>query len=97
MKNIKLKFRNYLESIDKRWQLLTLEKQHQYLLTFLLGYGLTSGCVFIKIGYDVLNTSEKLQIEHIKHPIQKSKEIEIEIEVQKDTLTTILKNDWYEG
>ncbi len=92
MKNIKLKLRNYLESLDKNWQMLTLEKQHKYLLTFFLGYGLLSTAVFIKIGYDVVTTNKKLQIEHIQQPFQKSKQLKIQL----DSLITIHKNDWYE-
>ena len=92
MKNLKSKFRYYIENIDKRWKLLSLEKQHQYLLTFLLGYGLINGCVFIKIGYDLVQSNQKLHIEHIVHPMQKR----IEKRPLVDTITTIHKNDSYE-
>ncbi|WP_312554320.1 nitrogen regulatory IIA protein [Empedobacter brevis] len=93
MKNLKLKLRNYLKNLDKNWQMLTLEKQHQYLLTFFLGYGLLNTAVFINIGYDVVTTNKKLQIEHIQQPFQKSKQLKIQL----DSLITIYKNDWYEG
>ncbi|MGU9939274.1 nitrogen regulatory IIA protein [Empedobacter brevis] len=92
MKNLKLKLRNYLGNIDKQLQLLTLEKQHQYLLIFFLGYGLLSTAVFIKIGYDVMTTNRKLQIEHIQQPFQKSKQLKIQL----DSLINIHKNDFYE-
>ncbi|WP_314059166.1 nitrogen regulatory IIA protein [Empedobacter brevis] len=92
MKNLKLKLRNYLGNIDKQLQLLTLEKQHQYLLIFFLGYGLLSTAVFIKIGYDVMTTNRELQIEHIQQPFQKSKQLKIQL----DSLINIHKNDFYE-
>ncbi|WP_313375281.1 hypothetical protein [Chishuiella sp.] len=92
MKNIKLKLSSFFETAEKKWQLLSLEKQHQVLLTFLLSYGLLSLSVFIKIGYDLYTSNKKFQIEHIKTPIQKSSEIS----VFTDTINSIQKNNLYE-
>ena len=88
MKKIKLKLSQFLKRIDNQWQQLSLEKQHQYLLTFFLVYGLFSVIVFIKIGFDVASNKESIHVEHIKQPFQNSKDSNSVI----DSSSTIHKN-----
>lgn len=92
MKQIQTKIAHYLEIVDKHWQLLSLQKQQQYLFTFFIGYSLLSLCAFLKIGYDVYASNQKMEIEHIKNPIKESRETLH----QHDTIQPILKRYLYE-
>ncbi len=93
MEEIKLKLSHFLKRIDNQWQQLSLEKQHQYLLTFFLVYSLFSVVVFIKIGFDVVTKKESIHVVHIKQPLQISKDANSVI----DSSSTIHKNISYEG
>lgn len=85
MKNLKENMHRYLEEMDNRWKKLSIKKQHQYLMVLFAGYFLLTITVIFKIWYDTGNTSEKIEIHHIKNPV--SNKI-----LYKDSLKSTINN-----
>lgn len=93
MKNIRKNIERWLENLDKGWEQLPLEKQHQYILCFFTVYLLLTAWIIFKIWYDTRKFHHTIVIEHIENPAHKEKESAAYLQ---DTGSTILKNKIYE-
>jgi hypothetical protein len=93
MKNLRTTIDKYFDKLDERWQALPIQKQHQYMLYFFVGYLLLTAGVFGKIWYETSTSHNEIGIEHIKNPVLKKNESPAKLQ---DTLSTILKNQIYE-
>lgn len=93
MKNLRTTIDKYFDKLDERWRVLPIQKQHQYMLYFFLGYLMLTAGVIGKVWYDTSESSNDIGIEHIKNPVLKKNESPAKLQ---DTLSTILKNKIYE-
>jgi hypothetical protein len=74
MKNIRKNIDRWLDTLDKGWEQLPLEKQHQYILSFFTVYLLLTAWIIFKIWYDTARFHNTIVIEHIENPPLKEKE-----------------------
>lgn len=88
MKNIRKNIDKWLEGLDKGWEQLPLEKQHQYILCFFTAYLLLTGWIIFKIWYDTVRFHNTIVIEHIEDPVLDKKESAAYLQ---DTGSTMLK------
>jgi hypothetical protein len=93
MKNIRTTIDKWLDSLDKRWDKLPIQKQRQYTLYFFSAYLLLMIVMISKICYDTINTDNSMIIEHILNPVPEKKNNPTQLQ---DTLQVILKNKTYE-
>lgn len=94
METIRKNIETWLESQDKSWRELPLEKQRRYTLYLFLGYLLLTGGVVFQICYDMAESNNKISVQHIENPVLKDKESPASLQ---DTLSRISKNKIYEG
>lgn len=64
----------YFDKLDKRWRVLPIQKQHQCMLYFFVGYLLLTVGVIGKVGYKTSKSRNDIGIEHIVNPIHKKNE-----------------------
>lgn len=83
----------YFDQLDERWRALPVRRQHRYTLYFFIGYLLLTAGVIAKVWYDAGKSSGRMVIEHIENPVLQKKERPASLQ---DTLSTILKNKFYE-
>ena len=83
----------YFDKMDERWRVLPIQKQHQCMLYFFVGYLLLTAGVIGKVWYETSKSLNDIGIEHIENPIHKKNESPA---LLQDTLSTILKNKIYE-
>lgn len=93
MKKLRANMDNYFDKLDERWRLLSLRKQHQYMLYFFVGYLILTIGVVLKVWYDVGKSSRDLIINHIENPIVRKKESAVSLQ---DSLLKIIKNKKHE-
>jgi hypothetical protein len=93
MKNIRTNINKWLDSLDKRWDELPIQKQHQYTLYFFTAYLLLMTIVISKVCYDTIRSDNYMIIEHIINPVQEKKKSPTPLQ---DTVQPILKNKIYE-
>ena len=92
MKKIRNNLDRYIEQLDKRWQTLPINKQHQYTLYFFVGYMLLTVAVIFKVVYDTSKSENDMVIEHIENPVlKKSKD-----SAMQDSISTLQKSQFYE-
>lgn len=93
MKKLRTDMDKWFEKLDECWRTLSLRKQHKYTQYFFLGYLLlTTGGIF-KLWYDVSKSNNDMTIEHIENTVIKKKGSPA---LLQDTLSTILRNKFYE-
>ena len=83
----------YFDRLDERWRVLPIQKQHQCMLYFFVGYLLLTVAVIGKVMYDTSKSGNDMVIEHIENPVLKKSESPARLQ---DTVSTILKNKIYE-
>ncbi|BDU25198.1 nitrogen regulatory IIA protein [Flavobacterium sp. GSB-24] len=93
MKNIRKDIERWLDNLDKGWDQLSLEKQHQYILYFFTAYLLLTAWIIFKIWYDSRKFHQTIVIEHIENAAFKENESAV---YQQDKGSTTLKNKIYE-
>lgn len=93
MKNIRSNIDKWLESLDKRWDELPIQKQQQYALYFFTAYVLLTVIVIYNVWQDTAKSTNHMIIEHIDNHVIKKKESPA---ISKDTVQLILKNKIYE-
>ena len=84
----------YFDKLDERWRVLPIQKQHQCMLYFFVGYLLLTAGVISKVWYETSKSRNDIVIEHIENPIHNKNESPTKLQ---DTLTTIYKNKIYES
>ena len=84
----------YFDKMDERWRVLPIQKQHQCMLYFFVGYLLLTAGVISKVWYETSKSRKDIGIEHIENPIHNKNESPTKLQ---DTLTTIYKNKIYES
>lgn len=84
----------YFDKLDERWRVLPIQKQHQCMLYFFVGYLILTAGVIGKVWYETSKSHNDIGIEHIENPIHKKNESPTKLQ---DTLTTIYKNKIYES
>lgn len=92
MKKIRANMDRYFDQMEKRWQALSVRKQHQYILYFFVGYLLLTIAVIGKVIYDTSKSDNGMVIEHIENPVLTSKN---PARLQ-DSVSKVLKNKIYE-
>jgi len=78
----------YFDKLDERWRVLPIQKQHQCMLYFFVGYLLLTAGVIGKVWYETSKSNNEMVIEHIENPVLKKKKSPA---LLQNTLTTILK------
>lgn len=78
---------------DERWRALPVRKQHKYTLCCFTGYLLLTAGVIFKVWHDTGKSDNSIVIEHIENPVFKKSGSPARLQ---DTLSTILKNKFYE-
>ena len=63
----------YFDRLDERWRVLPIQKQHQCMLYFFVGYLLLTAGVIGKVWYETSKSRNDIGIEHIENPIHKKK------------------------
>jgi hypothetical protein len=93
MKKLRTTMDRYFDKLDERWRVLPIQKQHQCMLYFFVGYLLLTAGVISKVWYETSKSRNDIGIEHIENPIHNKNESPTKLQ---DTLTTILKYKIYE-
>ena len=93
MKKLRENMDSFFDRLDERWRSLPVGKQHQYTLYFFVGYLLLTAGVVAKVWHDTRQSKNNMHIEHIENPVLKKNERPAN---PQDTLSTILKNKFYE-
>ncbi|WP_324756200.1 nitrogen regulatory IIA protein [Sphingobacterium thalpophilum] len=93
MKKLRANMDRYFDKLDERWRALPLRKQHRYTLYLFIGYFLMTAGIIFKVWYDTSKSENSMVIEHIENPVLKKSERPA---IPQDTLSTILKNKFYE-
>ena len=83
----------YFDKLDERWRVLPIQKQHQCMLYFFVGYLLLTAGVIGEVWYETSKSRNDMVIEHIENPVLEKKGSPA---LLKDTLSTILKYKIYE-
>ncbi|MFD2939173.1 nitrogen regulatory IIA protein [Flavobacterium notoginsengisoli] len=89
MKNIRNTADQWLESLDRRWEELPIERQHKYLLYFFAGYLLLTIAVIVNVWKDTARSQNNLNIGHIGTAVPSEKKSPARL---GDTLEIILNN-----
>lgn len=92
MKNIRTTIDKWIDSLDKRWDKLPIQKQRHYILYFFTGYFLLMTVVSSKVIYDTIKTDNYMVIEHILNPVPEKKKSP----ALQDTVQPNIKNKTYE-
>ncbi len=93
MKTLRENIQRWFDKQDKNWRAFPLKKQRRYTLYFFLGYLLLTIGVVFQVWYQIAESENKMRIEHIENPALKKKESPSKL---RDTMTTILNNQFYE-
>jgi len=93
MKKFRANMDRYFDKLDERWRALPIRKQHRYTLYLFIGYFLMTAGIIFKVWYDTSKSENNMVIEHIENPVLKKSERTVS---PQDTLSTILKNKFYE-
>jgi hypothetical protein len=94
MKKLRATMERYFEKLDERWRVLPIQKQHQCMLYFFVGYLLLTAGGISKVWYETSKSRNDIGIAHIENPIHNKNESPTKLQ---DTLTTIYKNKIYES
>jgi hypothetical protein len=93
MKKLRATMDRYFDKLDQRWRILPIQKQHQCLLYFFVGYLLLTTGIIGRVWYETSKSRNDIAIEHIENPVLKKKGSST---LLKDTLSTIFKNKIHE-
>lgn len=89
MKNIRTTIDKWVNSLDKRWDELPIQKQRHYAMYFFSAYLLLTIVMISKVCYDTINTDSTIIIEHILNPVPEKKKSPTHLQ---DTEQLILNN-----
>jgi hypothetical protein len=93
MKKLRATMERYFDKLDECWRVLPIQKQHQCMLYFFVGYLLLTAGIIGKVWYETSKSRNDIGIEHIENPIHNKNESPTKLD---DTLTIIYKNKIYE-
>lgn len=90
LRNIRNNIDQWLYRIDNQWRKLPVRLQYRYILIIFCGYALLTLVVLAKVWYDTSQSRNHMTIDHIRHPVLKSKK------AVPDSIFTIVKPPQYE-
>ncbi|OPC66489.1 nitrogen regulatory IIA protein [Elizabethkingia bruuniana] len=93
MKKLRIKISKWFGRLDEWWRQLPVKRQHRYTLLLFAGYALLSLVTVLEVWYDVLQSNNKITIEHINNPVIGKRKSPV---LPQDSISKILKNKLYE-